>query len=531
MDMKKVLLPSLILILILGSFIVNAQSINWSEVQPAGNITYDWGSSALSSNGNIIIVGSLDGRLFLSTDKGSSWTETRPAGDLNKDWYKLAMSEDGSKIFASSLFRLYLSTNTGASWTEVYPAGIADKEWHSVSISKNGTTLLAGTYNGRLYLSTNSGVNWNETQPVGNQDRAWLTNSINSDGSILLAGLGLGRLYKSTNQGVIWTETQPIGNYDGIYRISSMSSDGSKIIVCNEDEGKLYISTNGGTSWTYTAPTGSNVHRDWYAVSMSADGNSIIAAIDNSTHGEGALYITTNCGTTWAQTYPPGGTVQAEYWRAASISPDGTTAVAGIYGGRLYISVDPLPVELGYFKVTLSLSKGVLLSWESKTEINNYGYEIERKIDFVDTWNKIGFVEGSGNSNSPKEYSFIDLELLGRGTFCYRLKQIDNDGTVNYSKEVMVEVDYLPQNFDLSQNYPNPFNPVTTISYQIPENNHVTLRVFDMIGNEVQTLVNEEKPAGYHTITFDAENISTGVYFYQLKVGNFVSTKKLILMK
>ncbi|NMB82039.1 MAG: T9SS type A sorting domain-containing protein [Ignavibacteria bacterium] len=95
----------------------------------------------------------------------------------------------------------------------------------------------------------------------------------------------------------------------------------------------------------------------------------------------------------------------------------------------------------------------------------------------------------------------------------------------------MVDVDYLPQNYDLFQNYPNPFNPVTTISYQIPENNHVTLKVFDMIGNEVETLINEEKPAGYHTITFDAENISTGVYFYQLKVGDFVSTKKLILMK
>jgi hypothetical protein len=141
----------------------------------------------------------------------------------------------------------------------------------------------------------------------------------------------------------------------------------------------------------------------------------------------------------------------------------------------------------------------------------------------------IGFIEGSGNSNSLKEYSFVDDKLFGGSKFTYRLKQIDNDGTFSYSDEINVEV--VPDKFELSQNYPNPFNPSTRIKYQLSSISQVTLKVYDVLGNEVATLVNEEKPAGSYEVDFDASQLSSGIYFYKLQAGSFFETKKMLLLK
>lgn len=197
------------------------------------------------------------------------------------------------------------------------------------------------------------------------------------------------------------------------------------------------------------------------------------------------------------------------------------------------IGSDALPVELTSFAAVVSNNK-VNLNWNTATELNNFGFEIERSQTSKvkgETWEKVGFVHGAGNSNSPKEYSFQD-ESATNGNYSYRLKQIDNDGKYEYSKIIEVEIENLPTEFALSQNYPNPFNPTTSIDYSVPSNEYVSLIVYDMLGNEVKTLVNENQKPGYYEVKFNASNLSNGVYFYKIQTSSgFIQTKKLILLK
>jgi hypothetical protein len=194
----------------------------------------------------------------------------------------------------------------------------------------------------------------------------------------------------------------------------------------------------------------------------------------------------------------------------------------------------PLPVQLTSFTAGLYENK-IKLNWSTATEVNNYGFDIERCVAQISNlcynWEKIGFVQGHGNSNSPKDYSFVDA-YPPAGKVLYKLKQIDFDGAFEYSKVVEVNVE-TPKEFRLAQNYPNPFNPSTVISYQLPMDGNVTLKVYDMLGKEVTTLVNEFQRAGSYNYQFSINNLqlSSGVYYYRLQSGNFVQTKKFIVMK
>lgn len=197
-----------------------------------------------------------------------------------------------------------------------------------------------------------------------------------------------------------------------------------------------------------------------------------------------------------------------------------------------------LPVELTHFSATLMKGK-VELKWNTATEIDNYGFEIERKYEESDpvnlqsksgSWEKVGFVAGNGNSNSAKEYSFTD-KVLKEGSVSYRLKQIDSDGSFSYSNEIKVEIE-IPKNFVLYQNYPNPFNPTTTIEFTLAEDGFTLLKVYDIFGGEVTTLVKQELRAGeIHKVEFDATGLASGIYFYRLESKNQTQIKKLIFLK
>ncbi|HEX7356888.1 MAG TPA: T9SS type A sorting domain-containing protein, partial [Ignavibacteriaceae bacterium] len=175
-----------------------------------------------------------------------------------------------------------------------------------------------------------------------------------------------------------------------------------------------------------------------------------------------------------------------------------------------------------------SVNGAVVLNWNTATETNNSGFEIQRSTDKVN-FSNVAFVPGFGTTTEPRSYTYTD-NSVNNGTYYYRLKQLDYNGAFAYSHIVEVDVT-APIEFTLSQNYPNPFNPSTIISYSIPQNSFVTLKVYDVIGNEIATLVNETKSAGKYDIRFDASNLSNGVYFYTIKADNFTSTKKMILMK
>jgi len=199
-----------------------------------------------------------------------------------------------------------------------------------------------------------------------------------------------------------------------------------------------------------------------------------------------------------------------------------------IWTGKIAENITPTPVELAYFAGTLNGNK-VELRWRTETEVNNYGFDIEKTIDRKN-WERIGFVEGHGNSNSPKQYNFIDAEIEQSGRYYYRLKQIDNDGTYEYSDVVTVEVG-LPGTYDLSQNYPNPFNPTTRIDFTLPEKQMVRLRVYNTLGELVSEIINEEREAGSYSVIFDASNLPSGVYFYTISTGKFIASKKMSLLR
>ncbi|MBX2977283.1 MAG: hypothetical protein KF721_14230 [Ignavibacteriaceae bacterium] len=183
------------------------------------------------------------------------------------------------------------------------------------------------------------------------------------------------------------------------------------------------------------------------------------------------------------------------------------------------LNCSSFPVELISFGGEVS-EKEVILRWQTATEQNNYGFEIERSVAQISNlrheWEKIGFVEGNGNSNSPKDYTFVDsqtFELCQNlegfdGKIQYRLKQIDTDGTFEYSEIVEVEIELqLPTKFELFQNYPNPFNPSTTIKFGLPKDSQVSLEIFNILGEKVATLIDKEMPAGYHNFQFSTSFI------------------------
>jgi len=187
-----------------------------------------------------------------------------------------------------------------------------------------------------------------------------------------------------------------------------------------------------------------------------------------------------------------------------------------------------VPVELTSFNASIK-GAGVLLEWTTATEINNMGFEIQRNSSV--NWETIGFVEGNGTTSEITTYQFFnDLSDLDNSVkLQYRLKQIDFNGVYSYSD--IVEIEFSPENYSLSQNYPNPFNPSTSISFTIIKSTFVTLKIFNILGNEITTLVNQVMPGGKHKIKFDANNLPSGVYLYTLKAGDFVDTKKMLLMK
>ena len=165
-----------------------------------------------------------------------------------------------------------------------------------------------------------------------------------------------------------------------------------------------------------------------------------------------------------------------------------------------------------------------------ETEVNNYGFEIERASVLPSQgWKKIGFVQGHGNSNSPKEYSFTDVPQGGT-KFQYRLKQIDTDGKFQYSTAINVEIG-IPSQYELKQNTPNPFNPTTIISYSLPKDGFVTLNVYDIIGREVASLVNEYQKAGIYSVTFDGSKFSSGVYICKITSSKYTASIKMLLVK
>ena len=192
-----------------------------------------------------------------------------------------------------------------------------------------------------------------------------------------------------------------------------------------------------------------------------------------------------------------------------------------------------LPVELVSFSAQLS-NNTIQLKWSTATEAYNYGFDVERRelnSDQVSAvrWKKIGFVPGNGTSNISHSYRFTEENPVS-GRSAYRLKQIDNGGAFRYSQSAEIEI-AAPKTISLAQNFPNPFNPTTLIRYQLSEFGYVRLTVFDLFGRELAVLVNEEKPAGLYSVTFDGSRYASGIYFYKMQTPAESDVRRMILTK
>ncbi len=220
------------------------------------------------------------------------------------------------------------------------------------------------------------------------------------------------------------------------------------------------------------------------------------------------------------------------FYTVTITNPDGqfVTSATGI------LQIDSnLPVELSSFTAKVLRSGGIKLDWQTETEVSNYGFEVERLQDYniekLQEWEKIGFVEGNGNSNSPKDYSFTDNNAQ-YSKYAYRLKQIDTDGQFEYSKIIEVNAGNIPDGFVLEQNYPNPFNPSTTIKFALAETQIAKLVVYDVLGNEVIIPFNGIAEGGkVYEAEFNGENLSSGIFFYRLETDNKVENRKMLLLK
>jgi hypothetical protein len=191
-----------------------------------------------------------------------------------------------------------------------------------------------------------------------------------------------------------------------------------------------------------------------------------------------------------------------------------------------------LPIQLSSFSAELTTEHKVHLSWATISENNNYGFNVQRLNGVSNNFETIGFVAGNGTTLTPQTYTYIDDQPENS----YRLEQLDNDGLKNYFGPILLNpssvADNVPAVFKLNQNYPNPFNPTTNISFSLAKSGHTTMKVYNILGNEVVTLFNGNGEAGkLYDVKFDASKLSTGMYIYKLQSGSNVEIRKLVLVR
>lgn len=202
--------------------------------------------------------------------------------------------------------------------------------------------------------------------------------------------------------------------------------------------------------------------------------------------------------------------------------------INGTFTGGGTICTGALPVTISLFNA-LSEKNSVKLTWKTEGEINNSGFELERKTE-SSSWIKLVFITGSGTTNQPVEYTFEDKKLMP-GKYFYRLKQIDYNGNYEYFDLPLYVLISKPKDFLLGQSYPNPSNPKCSIDFQLPERTFVNISVYDLLGKKIAELVNLDTEAGIHTVEFDGSNLASGTYIYRITAGKFTEVKKMILVK
>jgi photosystem II stability/assembly factor-like uncharacterized protein len=528
-----------------------------------------------------------NGKIYKTTNSGLNWSNL---GSLTTEEFAEISVCDSATIYALSVYgKLFKTTNAGATWINQYPNEEA-RNFKSVYFTNHTNGFVAG-HLGNIFKTSDSGNNWyrsysgtgkdlysiyfidgNVGFAVGeagtllktsNNGETWsrknleINHNLNFisffDGTIGISVGDSGKIFKSTNNGETWSSiTNNI-----ISNLNSVTCIDDSIGFITGDSGLLFRTADKGESWnTIDLETNLNLNTVFFVntqigylagdsgfVSKTTNGgidwlelNSLTSKkikslffVDENigySAGNSALRVTPNGGGFWGDQYyyEP-----IQFNSIFFINKDiGYSVTSDGYifkttnGGRYFV-----PVELTSFSAE-ALDQKVVLKWTTATELNNHGFEIQRGKSKTELAT-IGFVSGEGTTTNPKEYSFIDKEL-DDGKYYYRLKQIDYNGSFEYSNVLEIDVRSL-DDFKLEQNYPNPFNPTTSIGYILKVKTNVKLVLLNSLGEEVALLVNEEKDKGFHNVTLNAESLASGIYFYRLQVGDYVETKKMILIK
>ncbi len=461
-----------------------------------------------------IYAGTRDG-IYRTDDNGENWIKLTGTNDTINYCTVWGMCEKNGDIYASTFLQfnttVYKTTDKGLNWIRS-GTGLPLHLVFIKDMAASGDNIVAGTYEG-IYYSSDNGSSWHQANGP-NQNIESLAASGNFVYAAVPSGAGV---YRSVDSGVNWTVSlQSTVDYVEVAAIDNYAFAGSFF-------GGARHTSNYGSNWLVSNgfPTDASI----FALGATADGM-VLAGTDLSPNW---IYVSFNNGGFFSP-YSEG---LFENASVEDFAVNETYMFAGTdYNGVWRRYLPGVPVELISFTADL-INNTVKLQWKTATETNNYGFEIERNklIDksYQTEWERIGFVEGNGTTTEEENYSFTD-KTFEPGRYEYRLKQIDLDGSFEYSN--IIEVEFLsPEEFSLSQNYPNPFNPSTTIEYTLPESGNVKLIVINSLGEEVATLVNKYQESGSYKFNFDARDLASGIYFYKITAGTFANTKKMILMK
>ena len=480
---------------ILGGTQDNGTQQTYSTINWAAAFGGDGGEVCFNPvSQNYIIGETQNGGLTRTINNGASWISGTGGidGSENAAWVAPIINDvNNPSVFYTARQKVYKSTNNGGSWQAVSGNMNGTYAVTELAISKTTPSLIYCSTGQLIFKSTDGGSTWASIS-AGLPNRAITSIYVHPNDShtvfVTFSGFGTGKVFKSTDQGIHWNDISgnlPDSPVNDIYIYTGDASNPSTYFAAS-DIG-VFMTRNDGQNWVELAngiPNTVVLHLDY------SDSTHMLRA---GTHGRGVYETFIDLAT---------------------------------------------PVELTSFKANQKTSNNISLAWSTATETNNKGFEIERKLK-NDNWILIGFVQGKGTTTLSQNYSFNDdiSKLKYDGRILYRLKQIDFDGTINYSNTAFADVNYMPESVELFQNYPNPFNPTTTIKYAVPYEANVKLVVYNSIGQKAAELVNELQNPGYHQVMWDAGKFSSGLYIYTLQVQgsngqNLISqTKKLILMK
>jgi len=473
---------------------------------------------AESEGGRIIAAGSASAttafdQAMYSTDGGDSWQVSVMEDSADLDFNGISMVTPMIGYSAGEDYRVMKTTDGGASWFRVTDPVTSTSDAETCFFVDENTGYVFGVLDDG-YKTTDGGTTWSvlTTGVTATMYRCFFLDA--NTGWVVGAS---GTCLKTTDGGATFTPQDP-GTTTTLYSIWMVNANVGYI---SGSSGNIKKTTDGGTNWFDVSPGLFSSEPTLYDIEFRFENNGMAVG------STGRIYSTNDGGASWTFENTGMSTIYAV--AIETTSPD--TSAAYISGTNAYVlrnSLVIVPVELASFTASVRGSD-VTLNWQTATETNNMGFEIERRE--VDAeWVELGYIEGRGTTTETSTYSFTDKNVLP-GTYNYRIKQIDFDGSFEYyNLQNTVEVG-VPDQYRLSQNYPNPFNPTTKITYSVPVDGFVTISIFNILGEKVSTLVNANVKAGNYELTFDATSIASGMYLYRMEAGEFISIKKMMILK